>query len=424
MAGIVNIHIGNTGVGIGKEFWDLERKKHGISRDGALNSDSEFQNTNRLFDENANGIYRPRALFIDSGQGWTKYLTGNDETSFDFRFFHSVSSETGHLFAEYRSEAARECEKQIPDSLRKLTEQCDSLQGFMVYYSCGGGLGAGVASSMFPVLYNEFGKTEVTPVVVYPCRELFQSPIETYNIVLSQSRIIGQSSSVIALDNGAMYDLCKKKLKIRLPRFKDVDQIAAVAVSSFISGINTSEIGSLGKMNRNLANGDRNFLVPNYTFSTEESIHDAVSEEKLAEQAYDPSDLMVRTRQKQRLFASTAVCSGNFQNQSIKEAVYKSLINLDPSLTDWCQASTFCTVNPRPALGLGNIKAAEKTICSFSNTTGISELFSKINKDFRFLFQKRGYIHWYVLNNLDDDLCESGEALYRVEEAYRSDSPL
>ena len=44
------------------------------------------------------------------------------------------------------------------DRIRKMAEECDSLQGFLIYNAIGGGTGSGISAQLCEALSVQFGK--------------------------------------------------------------------------------------------------------------------------------------------------------------------------------------------------------------------------------------------------------------------------
>ena len=69
MREVVSIHIGQAGVQIGQNCWELYRREHGIEPDGRMASDmaigGDDDSFNKFFSENDDGKYVPRAVFLD-----------------------------------------------------------------------------------------------------------------------------------------------------------------------------------------------------------------------------------------------------------------------------------------------------------------------------------------------------------------------
>ena len=58
------------------------------------------------------------------------------------------------------------------DRVKKVTEKCHGLQGFLVFHSFGGGTGSGFSSLLMEKLSNEFGKKSKLTFSIYPAPEV------------------------------------------------------------------------------------------------------------------------------------------------------------------------------------------------------------------------------------------------------------
>lgn len=56
----------------------------------------------------------------------------------------------------------------VLDRIRKLSDQCSGLQGFLIFHSFGGGTGSGFASLLMERLSVDYGKKSKLEFVVYP----------------------------------------------------------------------------------------------------------------------------------------------------------------------------------------------------------------------------------------------------------------
>ena len=71
MREVISIHVGQAGVQIGSDCWELYCHEHGINPDGTMMEESKEANGSfsTFFSETGSGKYVPRALFIDLEPG-------------------------------------------------------------------------------------------------------------------------------------------------------------------------------------------------------------------------------------------------------------------------------------------------------------------------------------------------------------------
>ena len=69
------------------------------------------------------------------------------------------------------------------DSIRKLAQESDDLQGFLIFHSFGGGTGSGFTSLLMRQLNSEFGKKCKLDFSVYPGATLSTAVVEPYNSI-------------------------------------------------------------------------------------------------------------------------------------------------------------------------------------------------------------------------------------------------
>jgi len=60
----------------------------------------------------------------------------------------------------------------VLDRIRKLTDQCTGLQGFLVFHSFGGGTGSGFTSLLMERLSVDYGKKSKLEFSIYPAPQV------------------------------------------------------------------------------------------------------------------------------------------------------------------------------------------------------------------------------------------------------------
>lgn len=69
----------------------------------------------------------------------------------------------------------------VMDRVRRLSDNCDGLQGFFVFHSFGGGTGSGFGALVLERLSTDYGKKSKLEFSVYPAPKLSNSVVEPYN---------------------------------------------------------------------------------------------------------------------------------------------------------------------------------------------------------------------------------------------------
>ena len=70
------------------------------------------------------------------------------------------------------SVAGKECIDLTLDRIRKMSDQCNGLQGFLIFHSFGGGTGSGFASLLMERLSVDFPKKSKLTFSIYPAPQV------------------------------------------------------------------------------------------------------------------------------------------------------------------------------------------------------------------------------------------------------------
>ncbi|CAF3566698.1 unnamed protein product [Rotaria sp. Silwood1] len=139
----LSIHIGQAGVQIGNTCWELFCLEHGIQPDGKMSSDNiisgDNDSFNTFFTETRTGQYVPRAMFIDL----EPTVIGEIRNGAYRQLFHPDQMITGkedaaNNYARGHYTVGKDIIDLVLDRMRKMTDQCTGLQGFLIFHSFGG----------------------------------------------------------------------------------------------------------------------------------------------------------------------------------------------------------------------------------------------------------------------------------------------
>ena len=73
----------------------------------------------------------------------------------------------------------------VLDRVRKLSDQCSGLQGFLIFHSFGGGTGSGFTSLLMERLSVDYGKKSKLEFAIYPAPQVATAVVEPYNSILN-----------------------------------------------------------------------------------------------------------------------------------------------------------------------------------------------------------------------------------------------
>ena len=96
------------------------------------------------------------------------FLAGAYGQLFHPNYLISGKEDAANCFARGRYVLGREVIDNVTDQIRKITEQCDGLQGFMMFQSVGGGTGSGFGSLLLEKLDIDYHKSNRLEFSVIP----------------------------------------------------------------------------------------------------------------------------------------------------------------------------------------------------------------------------------------------------------------
>lgn len=173
MREIVSIHVGQAGCQIGNACWELYCLEHGIQPDGLIPDDDDpgimEDSFNTFFSETGSGKHVPRAVFVDLEPTVIDEIrTGTYRQLFSPGQLLTGKEDAANNYARGHYTIGKEFVDITMDKIRRLTEQCPSLQGFLVFHSFGGGTGSGFTSLVMEKLTETYGKKSKLNFSIYP----------------------------------------------------------------------------------------------------------------------------------------------------------------------------------------------------------------------------------------------------------------
>ena len=153
---------------------------------------------------------KARAVLVDMEEGVIgEMLRGPMGDLFDARMRFGDVSGSGNNWAHgYHVYGPQYCED-FMERVRGATEACDSLQGFFMMHSLGGGTGSGFGSFAIERLADEYPEVLRFAASVFPSEndDVVTSP---YNSVFSLNALAEHAECVLPLDNEALLAVCQR----------------------------------------------------------------------------------------------------------------------------------------------------------------------------------------------------------------------
>ncbi|WOO81512.1 Tubulin beta chain [Vanrija pseudolonga] len=417
---IVSVSVGQAGNQIGTAFWENILQEHGLDYNGKYvgNDAQQLDKVSVYFNEAANQKYVPRSVQVDLEPGVVDLVRSGPLANL-YRpdtFVYGQSGAGNNWAKGYYTEGA-ELVDPILDVLRMQVESADSFQGFQLLHSLGGGTGSGLGALLLSKIREEYPDRMLATFSVFPSPKVSETVVEPYNAILSTHILVENSDITCCIDNEALYQICVNDLKMKAPEYKDLNQLIAKVMTGF-----TSTLRFPGVLNSDLRKLAVNMVpFPRLHFFTA-GYAPLVASTSRAYTASNVSELTAALFQRRSLLAAidpalgkyltvSVAFRGKLSMRDIENSVYEFQSKNSEHFVPWIPngaLTTLCTVPP-----IGQVASATLV----ANTTAISEVFKRSHVQFRQLFKRRAYTHWYTGEGMDEmefteaesnlaDLCE------------------
>jgi len=402
---IVTIAAGQCGNQMAYSFWELAAKEHGLDCDGTYTGDKESQleRIEVFFDETAGGKYKPTAVNFDLEPGVLDVLRKKDYGAmFAGDSFVHAESGAGNNWAKGHYTEGAQLIDAVMDQTRKVSEDCDQLQGFQVCQSIGGGTGSGMGTLLISKVREEYPDRIMATYSVFPSPKVSDVVVEPYNSLLSIHQLIENVDEVSVIDNEALYDICFSTLKVGKPSFKELNGLIATAMSG-----TTCCLRFAGQLNSDLRKLGVNLIpFPRLHFfiigtapltSNEGKAYRRVSTKDLTEQIFDAKNMMAACDPRMgKYLTASVIFRGAVPSKEVDEQMIVTLSRNAPYFAEWIPHNikqSICNEGP-----LGDATGAS----IIGNNTAILEIFQRIEDQFEPMFRKKAFLHWYTGEGMDE----------------------